>query len=292
MLDIFRRCQRIERPPDWFADNGCGPPGLLDKGQGQKSPQRPTPMNVPMNDLVSPVSGTAPQELVAPIPPVESSALPLKLDRTRDLVPRSDAPKVDPVLGKVNGLSDAEQAELYACEAVIETGWATFVQVGLALARIREAQLYRLEFQRFDTYCRVKWQYARRYVDQVIAAAQLFNYLSANCARRKPDHESQLRPLVGLSLEQAAAAWERAASRAGPRKITALMVKTALKELGFGSARAPTDSPPRQNRKEQRQLIDAAIGELLLLLSQKAGHDTLTLKVEALHRQIRSILHA
>jgi hypothetical protein len=142
---------------------------------------------------------------------------------------RRKGQRLCPVLGKVNGLSEAEQAELYACEAVIETGWATFVQVGLALARIREAQLYRIEFQCFDTYCRVKWQYARRYVDQVIAAAQLFNHLSANCAQHKPDHESQLRPLVGLSLEQAAAVWERAVARAGSRKITALMVHRQIR---------------------------------------------------------------
>jgi hypothetical protein len=49
---------------------------------------------------------------------------------------------------------------------------------------------------------RLKWQYSRRYVDQLIAAAQLFRYLSANCSRRKPEHENQLRPLVGLTGEQ------------------------------------------------------------------------------------------
>jgi hypothetical protein len=137
----------------------------------------------------------------------------------------------------------------------------------------------------------VKWQYARRYVDQVIAAAQPFNHLSANCAQRKPDHESQLRPLVGLSLDQAAAAWERVAARAGPRQITALMVKAAIKELGFGCVDTSSpDFPPRQNRREQRQLIDLAIGELLLLLSQKASHQLLTVKVESLHHQIRMVL--
>jgi hypothetical protein len=81
-------------------------------------------------------------------------------------------------------------------------------------------------------------------------------------------------------------------ARAGPRKITALIVKAAIKDLGFGCVGIPTNSPPRQNRMEQRRLIDAAVGELLLLLSQRASHETLTLKVEALHRQIRSILHA
>jgi hypothetical protein len=36
-------------------------------------------------------------------------------------------------------------------------------------------------------------------------------------------------------------------------------------------------------------LIDDAIGQLLMLLSQKASHQILTEKVEALHRYIQSL---
>ena len=42
-------------------------------------------------------------------------------------------------------------------EQVIESGWATFVQVGLALATIKDNELYRTVYGSFEHYCRVKW---------------------------------------------------------------------------------------------------------------------------------------
>jgi hypothetical protein len=117
----------------------------------------------------------------------------------------------------------------------------------------------------------------------------LFRYLSANCSQRKPEHENQLRPLVGLTPEQAQVAWERAAEKASDRKTTAQMVKSAVKELQLAGTENPVTRQPRQNKDQQRKLIDGAIGELLVLLSQKASHQLLTQKVEALHGQIHSL---
>ena len=57
---------------------------------------------------------------------------------------------------------------------MLQTTTSNFVQAGLAFGRIREKQLHRMEYQSFDTYCRIKWQYGRRYVDQMIFAAQVY----------------------------------------------------------------------------------------------------------------------
>jgi hypothetical protein len=105
----------------------------------------------------------------------------------------------------------------------------------------------------------------------------------------KPEHERQVRPLVGLTAEQAQKAWDRAIEKAGGRKITARLVKAAVQELHPPGGAKPVPSQPRQNKAEQRKLIDGAIGELLVLLSQKASHEVLTQKVEALHGQIHSL---
>ena len=107
----------------------------------------------------------------------------------------------------MEALSDAEQIEFYACEDVLETASSTFVQSGLAFARIRDALLYRVDYDSFDVYCREKWQYGRRYVDFLIAAAQIFNQLRTIGSHQKPAHERQLRPLIGLSPEQVLSAW-------------------------------------------------------------------------------------
>ena len=165
---------------------------------------------------------------------------------------------------------------------MIGSGWQTFVQVGLALARIRDGELYKTEYDSFEAYYRVKWQYGRHYVNRLISAAQVFTQLVTICHQTKPEYESQVRPLVGLTPGQAQVAWERAIEKAGGRKITARLVKAAVQELQPAGGAKPAPSQPHQNKAEQRKLIDGAIGELLMLLSQKASHDVLTQKVEAL----------
>jgi hypothetical protein len=125
-------------------------------------------------------------------------------------------------------------------------------------------------------------------VNQMISAAQVFNHLGV-FSSLKPEHQSQVQPLSGLTPEQAQSAWQCAVENAGGRRITARMVKSAVKELQLAGTANPVSRQPRQNKDQQRKLIDGAIGELLVLLSQKASHDVLTEKVEALHGQIQAL---
>src|ERR1019366_4537536 len=113
---------------------------------------------------------------------------------------KNDEVVLSPMLGTIEGLTEVQQAELYACEQVIGSGWHTFVQVGLALARIRDGELYTTEYDSFEAYYRVKWQYGQHYVNRLISAAQVFTPLVTICHQTKPEYESQVRPLVGLTL--------------------------------------------------------------------------------------------
>jgi hypothetical protein len=119
-----------------------------------------------------------------------------------------------------------------------------FVEVGLALARIRDQRLYRAEFPTFEAYCQTKWHYGRRYVYHLMSAAQLFTQVFADGKGPKPRHESQLRPLMGVSPEQAQLAWERAAQNAGNGRITARLVRTAVQELHLGAGPKRIDQQP------------------------------------------------
>ena len=85
-----------------------------------------------------------------------------------------------------------------------------FVQVGLALATIKEKELYRTAYGSFEQYCRDKRQYSERYAYQLMSAAQVFRHLCANCTEHKPCHESRDRPLAGLTVEQACSACNQA----------------------------------------------------------------------------------
>jgi hypothetical protein len=53
-------------------------------------------------------------------------------------------------MGTLDVLTDVEQADLSACEVVVGSGCNSFVQPGLALARIRDLRLYRAEFDSFE----------------------------------------------------------------------------------------------------------------------------------------------
>ena len=81
-------------------------------------------------------------------------------------------------------------------------------------------------------------------------------------------------------------------AKAGGRRITAHTVKAALKQLQLAGPPKPANAHPRQTKAETRRLFDSAIGELLVLLSQKAPHDVLTEKVETLHRHIQALFPA
>lgn len=60
---------------------------------------------------------------------------------------------------------------LRECEAVIERGMSSFIEVGNALAEIRDSGLY-LEFAAtFEAYCRDRWSMGRNYANKLIGAA-------------------------------------------------------------------------------------------------------------------------
>ena len=165
---------------------------------------------------------------------------------------------LSPVLGKVRDLFKAEQAAYFACEEVlacVAIGWHT-------------AHLW------------------------LISAAQVFTHLVTICHQRTPEHEGQVRPLIGLTPEQANAAWDLAVQKAGTRRVTEKLVKSAVRELGLVQEEETTAREPRQTRVQRRRLIDEVVGQLLVLLSQKAPHEVLTEKVEALHRHIQALFPA
>lgn len=61
-------------------------------------------------------------------------------------------------------------ATLAQCEAVIERGRATFMEVGGALETIKAAKLYLETHKTFEEYCRDRWDFGSNYANKVIRA--------------------------------------------------------------------------------------------------------------------------
>jgi hypothetical protein len=73
---------------------------------------------------------------------------------------------------------DALTMQLAECEAVIERGLASFLEMGLALLRIRDGRLYRRTHRTFARYCQQRWGLSRSYAYELMEAGQVAEALS------------------------------------------------------------------------------------------------------------------
>lgn len=75
-------------------------------------------------------------------------------------------------------LTSAQSKRLTKLEATIEAGRKTFIDVGTALAEIRDAKLYLATHKTFEAYCVEKWQFKRAHAHRIIAAAKIAKQMS------------------------------------------------------------------------------------------------------------------
>lgn len=148
-------------------------------------------------------------------------------------------------------LSKEEKLQFSQCEDVLRKGWITFVEVGNALATIKELRLYREKYARFEDYCRDQWQCGRAYAYQLIGASQAVNHLSAiPDITNLPKHESQVRPLIGLTPEQIRETWKNVLVDSTDGKITARLVKEhAAKFKRNGNRQKSSKQQPQPSQK-------------------------------------------
>ena len=152
---------------------------------------------------------------------------------------------------------------------------------------IRDGRLYRNDFSSFEEYCARRWEFRRSKADYLISAARICRRLLDVSSIPQPDRESQLRPLMGVTPEQAELAWQCAVQLSCGRPVTARIVKHAVKYLQLPVKRRSVPPPGRQPKRELKRIISEAMRELLDLITQKAEHSVLLEKFEGLHAQLR-----
>lgn len=134
-------------------------------------------------------------------------------------------------------LSVVESAKLENHEVTIAEGLQHFVAVGRALMAIRDEGLYRNTYQSFEAYCKERWGLSRPRAYQLIDAAdaclQIVDTSEASEISDKPPlptHESQVRPLTRLPVEEQAPAWREAVHAAPNGKPTAREVEQVVNQ--------------------------------------------------------------
>ena len=169
-------------------------------------------------------------------------------------------------------LTSNERTQLEECEAVIERGLNTFVDVGNALAEVRDDKLYR-EYGTFEEYCRDRWGISRPRAYQFIEAAETVGFLST-MVDTPPTSERQARPLTRLSPDAQAAAWQEAVETAPNGKVTAAHVAEVVERRnGAGGSMAVHYSSKTDEWETPQELFDLLDAEFGFTLDVCATAD-------------------
>jgi hypothetical protein len=163
------------------------------------------------------------------------------------------------VVGTETELSTDESMELERCETIIERGLKTFLEVGTALAQVRDMRLYRVEYDTFEAYCDERWGLKRQRAYELMGAANVVRQMSEISDIPAPERESHAAALAQLKdPDQQRQAWEAALQRAQDlgKRITAALVEAVVREMGAPPAPpASADSSGEEPAPAQQEVV-------------------------------------
>jgi len=164
-----------------------------------------------------------------------------------------------------------EDERLAELEKVIAKGQKTFVEVGLALAEIRDMRLYKREYSGFAEYCREKWGWNKSYAYYMIDSAEVVKALPEKVSTMV-DTERQVRELAKIPAEDRAGVVQAIVDSGKPvtaKEIRRHLPPPPMQPKGAQGAARPAVPPPPPS-----QILDATgwpIPTQLIPLWQRAG---------------------
>ncbi|UYM03442.1 hypothetical protein [Solicola gregarius] len=150
----------------------------------------------------------------------------------------------------VKALTPDERDDLTRAEETIERGLTTFVEVGAALARVRDQRLYRDEYGTFDEYCRKRWGLSKGHASDFIARARETVAIATTDPRApRPTNLGQARELSGLEPESAARVMRTVHERTNgkPTGKVIRLVRAEQQSADDNAAPAATKKSHRRN---------------------------------------------
>lgn len=134
-------------------------------------------------------------------------------------------------------LAVREKELLDSCERKIERGLATFVEVGRALAEIRDRRLYRETHGTFEAYCEERWNLSRPRAYELISAADVVSGMPDNEVP-PPSNPRQANELARVPESKRTDVWREANERTNGKPTAA-----AIREV-WEERQPSTDLPP------------------------------------------------
>lgn len=147
-----------------------------------------------------------------------------------------------------------EAMGLAELEAVIAAGLHTFVDVGRALARIKEVELYKNDHKTFEAYCRDKWDFGKGYANHQIRAANLTATIVAK-GLPAPGSEGVCRALSKVPEQDRAKVWAALVEGRQAHEVTAKEVTVAVSKHVEKQAPKEAEAKPakKKHTKPERQ---------------------------------------
>lgn len=150
----------------------------------------------------------------------------------------------------VSALTAAERDLKAELEATIRAGLATFVEVGQALRQVRDARLYRDDFETFEDYCLGRWQMSRIRGYQLIEAAEVVSTM-VNNDLPAPPNERQARELAKVPEERRAEVWEKTLTETDGKPTAAAVKAAAAPPPPVAAPPMPTPAPAPAPRRPE-----------------------------------------
>lgn len=161
-----------------------------------------------------------------------------------------------------------ERTQLHEAERLISRGIRSFLEVGRALAVIKEQRLYRSSHPSFSAYLKDRWGFNRAHGYRLLNSVQLLDELRPIAEQRGvplPDNERQLRLLRKVKdPERCCDVLEKAHALAGGRGMQYRHVVDAIDQLGIEGVSRNDDGVNAGINGS-----DAVIGEILAKLTER-----------------------
>gem|GEM_PF-2897100 len=146
---------------------------------------------------------------------------------------KSELTRFEQVASEILGDAEHEDETLEQLETKIESGLASFVEVGMALKKINEGRLYKGVATDFDNYCLERWQMSGSHAHRLIRAAECWQVLKEHAhqfgeTHFLPTYESQIRPIASLKADKWAAEWKKVVDQSEGKRVTAEFVSQVL----------------------------------------------------------------
>lgn len=161
-------------------------------------------------------------------------------------------------------------------EDIIASGLKSFIDVGISLMAIRDERLYEAQYDTFESYCKVRWGFAKSRAYQLISSAVVVDELSTivdtetkksggKCNIPLPVNEAQARAVADATDDPSKQkqVWRAAVESApkaqdGTPKITAAIVKKAAAAVVGKHKASEATRQPGEDAPERRHTQSAA----------------------------------